>query len=395
MGWPAGLPARTGALLIGLARRLRRASRPTERAPGPLRVAMLCDTLLRYGTAQATGLQAAGYEVTCYWIDRLTDFGDDETRALADRQRVLDLAAAGGVELVRLPRRDMRRFLDQTRALHRDLRRRRIDAVVVQTHLDPRYVTVGLRFPTVVILHDPRPHSGDYDSHHAAPFRAITRASELTSAALVVHGSGLLPSIRPSLAALPRHVVPHGAAVRPAPTPVPVAPTILLTGRLMAYKGIDTALAAMPLIRAQRPDARMVIAGNGRMAAEVRAASADGVELRDGYVPEAEYEQLLEQARIVVLPYRDATQSGVGLQAVARGIPVVVSATGALPELVPAERPEWIVPPGDAAALAAAILRALDHSDADRALVHGMAHDRFDWPVVGRELGAVLEQAAQ
>ena len=49
------------------------------------------------------------------------------------------------------------------------------------------------------------------------------------------------------------------------------------------------------------------------------------------YISESEVDPLLADASLVALPYTQASQSGVGLLAIARGVPVVVSDLGALP----------------------------------------------------------------
>ena len=96
-------------------------------------------------------------------------------------------------------------------------------------------------------------------------------------------------------------------------------------------------------------------------------------------------------ATLTVLPYRQGSQSGVGIQSVARGVPVVVSDVGALPDV--ADGGGAIVPPGDPAALAAGILRLLDHDMSVRERVHRNAVERFGWTAVAREYLQVYAEA--
>jgi glycosyltransferase involved in cell wall biosynthesis len=88
---------------------------------------------------------------------------------------------------------------------------------------------------------------------------------------------------------------------------------------------------------------------------------------------------------VVVLPYLEASQSGVGSLAKGYGRPLVASAVGGLPELV-SDGSGVLVPPGDADALA----DALDGILGDRARLEEMGraglrslHERAGWPVVG------------
>ena len=95
--------------------------------------------------------------------------------------------------------------------------------------------------------------------------------------------------------------------------------------------------------------------------------------------------ELIDSARLVLLPYRDATQSGVGLQAIARGVPCIVSEVGGLPDLVPPGR-DWVVPARDPASLAASILEALDHDEDERRELLAFACEHFAWPAVAAQL---------
>ena len=69
--------------------------------------------------------------------------------------------------------------------------------------------------------------------------------------------------------------------------------------------------------------------------------------------------QATQDADFVVLPYRDATQSGVIAAALGNGRPVIASRVGGIPENIRDGEEGLLVMPGDPAALAAAIERAL------------------------------------
>jgi glycosyltransferase involved in cell wall biosynthesis len=80
--------------------------------------------------------------------------------------------------------------------------------------------------------------------------------------------------------------------------------------------------------------------------------------MQRGYLPEAAIECFFAGVSLGVLPYTEASQTGVGSTAVGYGVPVVVSRVGGLPEL--ALDASYLVEPGDDAALAEAILRHVD-----------------------------------
>ena len=354
--------------------------------PDPMNIAVLCDAFLRYGSAQAIGLSQAGLSVTLYYIDRIDEFGNHAE----DRAIFLDRARAAGVELVPLPRRRMRSLRKHVLWLHRDLRRRKVAAVVVQSHIDPRYATLGLALPVVLIVHDPQTHSGDTLSTFPAPVRLISRIAELTSFCLIIHSDQLLEQIRPLLRRLPIGVAPHGTDMAPAPTPPPRERRLLIFGRLFAYKGVDTALDAFRSLPEEMSDVKLVVAGNGPLADLARGLP--NVEVREEYIRDADVIVMLDEANLVLLPYKDATQSGVGLLAIGRGVPCVVSSAGALPELVPDSLPGLVVPPDDPARLAEAIIAHIDHDDGLRRAIYDHAAADFTWLSVARRLRSELQR---
>jgi glycosyltransferase involved in cell wall biosynthesis len=69
-----------------------------------------------------------------------------------------------------------------------------------------------------------------------------------------------------------------------------------------------------------------------------------------------------------VLSSRYEALPNVVLEAMAAGLPVAATRVGGLPELVVPGRTGWLVPPGDAVALAAAMSQALGDADVREAL---------------------------
>jgi glycosyltransferase involved in cell wall biosynthesis len=375
-GW-AGLGLHHTA---GYVRRLVGAARETH----DTNIAILCDAFLRYGSAQAIGLRQIGFNVTLYYVDRVDEFGG----SVEDRALFLDRAQAAGVTLVPLPRRRMWLLPAHTLWLHRDLRRRRISTAVVQSHIDPRYATLGLVWPVALIVHDPQPHSGDTPSIYPLPVRVIPRVAELTSSCLIVHSARVFDQVRPLLRRLPLGVVPHGADMASLPAAVPKQRRLLIFGRLYEYKGVDTALEAFGALPDRLSDATLVVAGRGPLAR--LASNQRNVTLYEGYIADSDVERLLSDARLVLLPYKDATQSGVGLQAVAMGIPCVVSDAGGLPELLPSSAAGLVVPPNNPRAIVESIVAYIDHDDVLRAEIFEHALTNFSWPVVAQRLLAEL-----
>ncbi len=190
-------------------------------------------------------------------------------------------------------------------------------------------------------VHDVVRHPGDRARNSTT---AQVRRWLLTNAgAIFVHSDVLRQSLlehdRPSA---PVEVVPHGTTLRPRHA-LPTAPHLLFFGRMSYYKGLDVLLDAMPAVWERRPDATVTIAGGGNIEPH-RILSDPRVRVRNEHVSEAEVDELFIEARSVVLPYREASQSGVGSMAKSFGRPLVVTDVGGLPDLV-ADDSGTVVPP--------------------------------------------------
>lgn len=125
----------------------------------------------------------------------------------------------------------------------------------------------------------------------------------------------------------------------------------VVVGRLAPEKGTATAIEA-----ARITGLPLVIANDGPLERELRAAAADLPQVRFvGRLDRRALEVLRAEASVELVPSLAHETFGLAAaEAMLRGLPVVASDVGALRELVPDDSR---VPPGDAAALAAAWLR--------------------------------------
>ena len=179
-------------------------------------------------------------------------------------------------------------------------------------------------------------------------------------------------------------VVPNGVDPRPwqvRPEQVAAArrrcagdgPLIAFAGRLVYEKGVQDLLAALPRLRRRHPGLRLVVAGRGPSADELRDQAR---RLRlgravtfAGFVPDAELAALVAAADCAVVPSRYEPFGLVALEAAAAGTPVVASGAGGLPEFVRSGRTGLAFPAGDPAALADAVSALL----ADQVLARRLA----------------------
>jgi glycosyltransferase involved in cell wall biosynthesis len=179
----------------------------------------------------------------------------------------------------------------------------------------------------------------------------------------------------------PVHVVGHAVREVVASSRAADGRHALVVSRLAPEKGVDVAIAACAA--AGLP---LVVAGDGPLRAELEARAA-GTDTRfAGYVDAAALACLRAQAALALVPSRAAETFGLAAaEAMAAGVPVIASRSGALANLVPAEQ---LVAPNDPRALADALLRA-GRADAERGLRAVRAACAPD--AVAAALGAVYE----
>lgn len=256
------------------------------------------------------------------------------------------------------------------------------------------------RYPLVVTIHDPRHHAGDRSSQKTPQwvmdygFRKADR--------VIVHGQALADQVH-QLFGFSRNridVVAHvamghvdGAAA------VPEDPNcILFFGRIWDYKGLEYLIAAEPLIAKEVPDAKIVIAGRGDDFSRYQKMIGDSprFEIHNRWISDQQRAEFFQQSAVVVLPYTEATQSGVVPVAQMYAKPVVATRVGALAECVLDQQTGLLIPPRDPQALASAIVQLLKDPDRRRAMGQaGQARLMAEASpeVVARQTVSVYEQA--
>jgi glycosyltransferase involved in cell wall biosynthesis len=132
-------------------------------------------------------------------------------------------------------------------------------------------------------------------------------------------------------------------------------------GRLVPVKGYDVLVSAMQRIASQVPQLFCLIVGEGESREELsnqieQAGLQDRVHLA-GYYDRENAMSILKSSDIFVMPSRYEGTPIALLEAAALARPILASATGGIPELVQHEKHAFLVPPGDAAAVAHGLVK--------------------------------------
>jgi glycosyltransferase involved in cell wall biosynthesis len=186
-------------------------------------------------------------------------------------------------------------------------------------------------------------------AQHARPLaRTILRRARL-----VICASNALADDARALGAREVRVIPSGVDVRDEVGEEDEPPHVLYAGRLSREKGV------LELLEAAR-GLPLVVAGDGPLRDRVAGAL--------GFLPHGELLELYSRAAVVVCPSHREGFGVVCAEAMAHGRPVVASAVGGLLDLVEDEVTGLLVPPGDVAALRAALERLLGDRELRRRL---------------------------
>lgn len=163
-------------------------------------------------------------------------------------------------------------------------------------------------------------------------------------------------------------------------------------------KGMPVLLAALRRVVADRPDVRLLVVGRGD-GDRLRRAAGPGLAGRIdllGPVDEATKAAALRSVAVFCAPHRGGESFGMVLtEAMAAGAPVLAADLESFRAVLDDGRAGALFPPGDDAALAAALTRLLDDGAA-RARLAAAGRDRarrYDWPVVASDVLRVYRAA--
>lgn len=294
-------------------------------------------------------------------------------------------------------------------AIRRELRRWQPD--VLHAHwIIPQGVLAALssgrrKLPVLVITS----HGTDMFAFNSAPLRRIKRhALNKTALITVVSEAMREAAVAIGVDAGKVHIAPMGVDLQSRFTPDArikrSSSELLFVGRLAPSKGVNVLVDAMPRILASCPDASLTIAGFGPEEDALRAQVIRlGIDKRVafiGAVAQSALPALYRRAAAFVAPYVRTVageQEGFGLtivEAIGCACPVVATDMSGLRGIL--GKDASLVEPGNADALADAILKTLHAPDCARSEI-GAIRERVvmqtDWPVVAAQYLDLLHKA--
>jgi len=210
------------------------------------------------------------------------------------------------------------------------------------------------------------------------------------SDAIIVHGESLKIQAKKIFEHKNIYSIDHGIISRYGtgkPKAFAKTQNILFFGTIDKWKGVEYLVKAVPIVFKELPDASLKVAGRPSNK-EYYASLLDGLNNVESLLyrqSDSEVESLFSWADILVLPYIEASQSGVLQLGISYGLPVVVTNVGGLPDVIRNEVTGLIVEAENQEELANAIIRLLVDIELRERIIKNICIERdsrFSWNTI-------------
>ena len=178
--------------------------------------------------------------------------------------------------------------------------------------------------------------------------------------------------------------------------------TIVFLGRLVPEKGVQVLISALPAIIRAVGEVRLVIAGKGPYQEELKQLAVEfGVsEQVDfiGFVNDESRNRLLNRATVAVFPSLYEPFGIVALEAMAAGVPVIVSDTGGLRDIIEHGIDGYLSPPGNAEMLSIYVAELIRHPELAKHFSKRARRNvlvKFNWQQIAVETLGVYAEACR
>jgi glycosyltransferase involved in cell wall biosynthesis len=180
----------------------------------------------------------------------------------------------------------------------------------------------------------------------------------------------------------------------------PLRPVLISSRLLEKLYAVENTLRAFAKVRAERPDARLIVIGGGDQEPVLRRLVEEeeigGVEFH-GAVPHSAVADWFDEADVFVNSSREDNMPHSIIEAYSSGLPVVTTRAGGIPYIVEHERNGLMVDIDDADALATAVLRVLGDAELARRLVDEGQKDceeHYSWKAARRRWAQLYARLA-
>ncbi len=190
----------------------------------------------------------------------------------------------------------------------------------------------------MLVVHDAEPHPGE--NNMARSFLLSEDIKQSDAVITLTNSVSKQLSQKYSYPSDRMFTIPHGVfeyfkAKKPRTISCEKPISLLFFGRILSYKGLDILLEAFQELKKKFPLLVLEIVGDGNIQPyKSRLSGLRGVNLTNRWIQESEIEGIFKNSDLCVLPYREASQSGVIPIAYAAGMPVVVTPVSGLKEQV-------------------------------------------------------------
>ena len=245
-------------------------------------------------------------------------------------------------------------------------------------------------------IHDPVKHLGDELSHSIDDTR-VKYWSRFFTDKFIVHGKFLQDQLSKTyhISKSRIAVIPHGHfaiykkfqkyQVKEDPN------TILFFGRIWQYKGLDILIEAANIVINKNRKLKFVIAGKGEdiRTYQQKVKFKNNIIFENRRIENEEVGLFFNRSSVVVLPYKEATQSGVIPIAYAYSKPVIVTDVGALSEVVIHKKTGLLIKPNSVESLVNGIMFLVENVEKRKEMGHNAynyAINELSWEIVAEKV---------
>lgn len=253
----------------------------------------------------------------------------------------------------------------------------------------------------VLTCHDPNPHPGERNSLILKLFKLSTLSQLKKVHRIIVHGNSMIEELRKqNICSEKIDVIPHGDYQFFSNYSLHNSDndnSILFFGRIKLYKGIEYLIQAEQLISQVLTEYKIVIAGEGDLSKYSKYIEHnERFEIINRYIEDSEVPHFFTKCKVVVLPYIEASQSGIIPIAYAFKKPVIVTRVGSVPEVVDDGITGYVVPPKDPNSLAEAIIKILSNENLRKKMgenAYKKMNEELSWDMIAEKTIKVYEEA--